>query len=81
MQRGVWIPMSEGLPEMTDTDFCYFSSEAVLVLTESKRIYHAQFFRYEDEPRVSVRTADSGGQDIRLETVTHYLYIPEIPKD
>jgi hypothetical protein len=80
MKRGVWIPISEGLPEMKEGDFGAFGSEHLLVLTKYGDVQFAEFYCYDDEDLIFVRT-ESEGFDIPLETVTHYMYIPEIPKD
>jgi hypothetical protein len=79
MKRGVWIPISEGLPEMSEGDFGAFGSEYLLVLTKYEDVKFAEFYRYDDEALISVRT-ESDGFYIPLETITHYMYIPETPK-
>jgi uncharacterized protein YfbU (UPF0304 family) len=81
MKRGVWIPMSEGLPEMPHEVFLdSVSSESLLVWTESKYVSYVRFIKDEDGV-VSVHTEDSERWKIDSTKITHYMYIPEIPKD
>jgi hypothetical protein len=81
MKRGVWIPISEGLPEMSREGFLDdFSSESLLIWTESKYVSYVRFTKDEDGV-VSVYTEDSEGWKIDSAKITHYMYIPETPKD
>ena len=80
MQRGVWIPMSEGLPEMKDRGDGILESESIII--ECPYWGGLTFVDFKQfGPDSEVFVIDESGDSYYPKDIKYYLYIPEIPKD
>ena len=70
---GGWISVEERLPER---------DESVLILCKNKAMFTGyQFTDYEGESRWKIHTALSSTKLLNRGRVTHWMYLPETPKE